>query len=107
MDQNTFESEPNTLLTSSSLLIENIKLRKLLSLQQRAIAYRHSLNSHNSQDQNNNNIDEDDAVSSNILTGTLVQHDVVKICCLFCPKVFASPLNYSRHLSLKHLTATA
>lgn len=88
----------------NNLIQENLKLRKLLTLQQKAIAYRR-VNLLSSVSYDGNSVDA--SVTSNVNSelpedSSRYSLQATKLQCLFCPKQFNDSISFAKHLSLRH-----
>lgn len=95
-----------------NLIQENSKLRKLLTLQQKAIAYRRVNQLSHSYDPSSGDFSTlpDSSISTNIelpedsKSKTSPQSN--KFQCVFCPKLFNDTPSFIKHLSLRHSSSS-
>lgn len=108
---------------NNNLLQENAKLRKLLTLQQKAIAFRRA-NLWNVSELSNsavvsNGAEEDEDVTTSAAVDNLPEDSKsvgasvssttkspVGLQCVYCPKIFNDSTSFAKHLSLRHMSSS-
>ena len=96
---------------NNNLLQENVKLRKLLTLQQKAIAFRRSncwksLSETNFNEDDTDFVDDSKSSSSRIISSLSSSNHNGTFQCIYCPKIFSDSKSFIKHLSLRHLSSS-
>ena len=106
------ESKNDINAYQNNLRQENAKLRKLLSLQQKAIAFRRA-NLWTASDNSSRGCEDEDVSTSAAVDVSLLPEDSTVssanklfLQCIYCPKIFADASSFAKHISLRHLSSS-